>query len=213
MKSADTKVVRVKISGVFRLGEIDWINRIQPDYVEFVFYKSYCRVGLDQAEYLKRKLLPGIQAVGSFSCLSCWLIADLLGSGVIDAANIQGECTVDEMEQMRRHTDKPLIKTVYLESEESIAKAQEYPVDYLVYDCKYDQEDQIKQCLNILHTCRKQKKEFFLSERLCSVSLEQIIAKIKPYGININSPMERKAPRDPEQIGNIIQRVREMKIP
>ncbi len=210
MESADTKRIRIKISGLARLCEVDWVNRIRPDYVTFVFFDSHCRVGIDQAEYLKRKLLPGIQAVGSFSCLSCWLVAELLGSGVIDAAHIHGDCTVEEMEQLRRLTDKPLIKTIYIDSAESIRRAQEYPVDYLMYDCRDESSEGQKRYLKLLDEYGPQKREFFLSDRLCSVGVEEAIAAVKPYGININSPIEKRMRGDPEQIARLVQKVREL---
>lgn len=210
MESADTKRIRIKISGLNRLCDVEWVNQIRPDYVAFIFFDSHCRVGIDQAEYLKRKLRPGIQAVGSFSCLSCWLIAELLGSGVIDAAHIHGDCTAEEMEQLRRLTDKPLIKTVYIDSRESIQKAQEYPVDYLMYDCRDESMEGQTRYLKLLDDYGPQKREFFLSDRLCSGGLRKAINSVKPYGININSPIEKRKRRDPGQIASLVQKVREL---
>lgn len=210
VEDTDRRKIKIKVSGLARLCDVEWINKMKPDYAAFIFFDSYYRVGVDQAEYLRRKLDPGIQAVGSFSCLSCWLIAELLGSDVIDAAHIHGDCTPGEMEQLRRITDKPLIKTIYIESEESIRHAQEYPVDYLMYDCRCDQADQQRRYLNMLYQYGPQKREFFLSDRLCSASLSEAVSAMKPYGININSPIETRKRRDFEKIQQLVNQVREL---
>lgn len=210
VKDAGTRKTKIKVSGLARLCDVEWINRIKPDYAAFIFFNSYYRVGMDQAEHLRKKLAPEIQTVGSFSCLSCWLIAELLGSGMIDAAHIHGDCTPEEMEQLRRMTDKPLIKTIYIESPESIRKAQEYPVDYLMYDCRDDREEGREQYLKMLFEYGPQKREFFLSDRLCSMHLKETIQSMKPYGININSPIEKRMKRDPGQIQQLVREVREL---
>ncbi|HIS26258.1 MAG TPA: hypothetical protein IAA57_05035 [Candidatus Pullilachnospira intestinigallinarum] len=212
VKDADTRRIKIKVSGLARLCDVEWINRMKPDYAAFIFFNSSYRVGVDQAEYLRKKLAPEIQTVGSFSCLSCWLIADLLGSGMIDAAHIHGDCTPEEMEQLRRLTDKPLIKTVYIESPESIRKAQDYPVDYLMYDFREEEGKSRDQCLNILLSYGPQKREFFLSDRLCSTNLKETLLSIRPYGINFNGPIEKRRKRDPAQIQKMVREIREMEL-
>ena len=80
VKDAGTRKTKIKVSGLARLCDVEWINRIKPDYAAFIFFDSYYRVGMDQAEHLRKKLAPEIQTVGSFSCLS-FLLADRGASG------------------------------------------------------------------------------------------------------------------------------------
>ena len=68
VKDAGTRKTKIKVSGLARLCDVEWINRIKPDYAAFIFFDSYYRVGMDQAEHLRKKLAPEIQTVGSFSC-------------------------------------------------------------------------------------------------------------------------------------------------
>lgn len=210
VEKTDRKKIKVQVCGLARLCDVEWINQMNPDFAAFIFFDSYYRVGVDQAEHLRKKLGPGIQVVGSFSCLSCWLIAELLESDVIDVAHIHGDCTPEEMEQLRRLTDKPLMKTIYMESMDSIQRAQEYPVDFLMYDCRSDQKEERQKYWKMLLDYGQQKRQFFLSDRLCSENLQETISEIRPYGININSPIETRKKRDPEKIQQLVDQVRKL---
>ena len=55
---------RIKICGLGRAVEIDWVNRLLPDYVGFVFADSRRRVDLKVALPLILNLDARIAAVG-----------------------------------------------------------------------------------------------------------------------------------------------------
>ena len=57
VKDAGTRKTKIKVSGLARLCDVEWINRIKPDYAAFIFFDSYYRVGMDQAEHLRKNLL------------------------------------------------------------------------------------------------------------------------------------------------------------
>ncbi len=65
---------KIKITGVNRLADIEWVNITKPDFAGFIFSKSHNRVTLEQAEFLRRRLDPDIKVVGIFSNTSFWLI-------------------------------------------------------------------------------------------------------------------------------------------
>ena len=79
-----------------------------------------------------------------------------------------------------------------------------------MYDCRDESSEGQKRYLKLLDEYGPQKREFFLSDRLCSVGVEEAIAAVKPYGININSPIEKRMRGDPEQIARLVQKVREL---
>lgn len=199
---------RIKISGVSRLCDLIWANEVKPDYVGFIFSKSINRVTLEQAEILRRRLDPDIHTVGVFTNSSFWLIAELLESGIIDAAHLYADLSIDEILQLRRMTDKPLIKTVLLRGPEDIEIAQRYPVDFLLYECPRGQEGNMEY-IQMLQEYGPQERKFFISDRICLGRVGEMIQRIHPYGINVYSLTERFGGRDGANIREIIKKIRE----
>ena len=81
----------VKICGLSRECDIDYVNSSKPDYVGFVFSKSKRRVTPKQAEKLKLKLSSSIKAVGVFVNEPLELIADLCRQNIIDVVQLHGD--------------------------------------------------------------------------------------------------------------------------
>lgn len=203
-KSTETKI---KISGLSRLCDVEWINEVKPDYAGFILTKSRNRITLEQAEILRKRLDRSIKTVGVFTNASLWLIAELLEHGIIDLAHLQEDITYDEILQLRRMTNKPLIKTIFARSYQDIAEAQQYPVDFLMYDCPEGGED-AEQCLRIILDYGPQKREFFVSDRLCMSRYREVIRKLRPFGVNLDTMVERKGKKDQEAIYKAVHAIR-----
>ena len=76
----------VKICGLTRPEDIDAVNSLSPDMAGFVFYGPSRRcVTRDSARELGSGLDPSIVKVGVFVDEDPLVIADLVGSGIIDA--------------------------------------------------------------------------------------------------------------------------------
>lgn len=205
-KKTDTKI---KISGLSRLCDVEWINEVKPDYAGFIFTKNRNRVTLEQAEVLRKRLDRSIKTVGVFTNASPWLITELLECGIIDLARLQNDITYDEILQLRRMTNKPLIKTVFVKSYRDIDEAQKYPVDFLMYDFLGGEED-AKQCLQMILEYGPQKRQFFLEDRLCLTRYQEVIQKLRPFGVNLDAMVEKKGKKDPEEICKAVKIIREI---
>lgn len=199
---------KIKISGLSRLCDVAWMNEIKPDFVGFIFTKSRNRVTLEQAQILRKRLDDSIKIVGVFANSGFWLIAELLEYGIIDMAHIEDDISIDEILQLRRMTNKPLIKTVYVRSPEDIAGAQEYPVDFLMYDCQ--EEESARECLRMILDYGPQKRKFFLSDRLCLKEYTQVVRRIQPMGINLDTMVEKNGKKDLEEIHKAVKAIREI---
>jgi phosphoribosylanthranilate isomerase len=84
------KGCKIKICGLFREADIEYVNEAKPDYIGFVFAESRRRVTPDLAERLRRRLEKGIVPVGVFTEAPCEEIAALYRNGVIDMAQLHG---------------------------------------------------------------------------------------------------------------------------
>ena len=59
-------MIKVKICGLTRPIDIEYVNELKPDYVGFVFAKSKRKVSLDEAKELAKLLNKDIKIVGIF---------------------------------------------------------------------------------------------------------------------------------------------------
>lgn len=207
MEREDTVRTKIKISGLSRLCDVEWMNEVKPDYAGFTLTKSRNRVTLEQAVILRKRLDHSIKTVGVFTNASLWLIVELLEYGIIDLAHLQEDITYDEILQLRRMTNKPLLKTIIVRSPQDIEEAQKYPVDFLMYDCP-DGEGDAKKCIRMIFEYGPQRREFFLSDRLCLRQYQEIIRKVRPFGINLDTMVEKKGKKDKEEIYKAVQAIR-----
>lgn len=82
---------RIKICGLSRPCDIDYVNVLKPDYIGFVFAKSRRQVSAGQAKLLKQRLDPEICAVGVFVNEAPERIVALVNDGIIDMVQLHGQ--------------------------------------------------------------------------------------------------------------------------
>lgn len=83
--------MRIKICGLFREQDIDYVNEGHPDYVGFVFAQSKRQVSAPLAQYLRFRLADGIVPVGVFVNAPIDDVVALFRNGTISAAQLHGE--------------------------------------------------------------------------------------------------------------------------
>ena len=57
---------KIKICGIRRFEDIEYVNEGRPEYIGFVFARSKRQIDAETAKRLKKRLNPDIQAVGVF---------------------------------------------------------------------------------------------------------------------------------------------------
>jgi phosphoribosylanthranilate isomerase len=82
--------MKIKICGLFRDQDIDYVNEARPDYAGFVFAKSSRRVAAPLAQYLRFRLADGITPVGVFVNAPIDDVAALFHNGTISVAQLHG---------------------------------------------------------------------------------------------------------------------------
>jgi len=84
-------MTKVKICGLTRIEDIDYVNEALPDYIGFVFAKSKRQINYEQAKLLKGKLYSSIQAVGVFVNEPIDNIILLCSNNIIDIVQLHGD--------------------------------------------------------------------------------------------------------------------------
>ncbi|MDR2435391.1 MAG: phosphoribosylanthranilate isomerase [Treponema sp.] len=82
--------MKIKICGLFRGEDIDYVNEARPDYAGFLFAQSRRNVSPGQAARMRRRLSDAIVPVGVFVNAPIEVIASLYRDGVITAAQLHG---------------------------------------------------------------------------------------------------------------------------
>ena len=107
--------MKIKICGLSREQDIDYVNEARPDYCGFVFAESKRQVSAAQAARLRQRLAEGIAAVGVFVNAPIEDIAALYRKGVINIAQLHGDENEEYIARLKEasgNTPIPVIKVI-----------------------------------------------------------------------------------------------------
>lgn len=211
-------MTKIKICGLSRIEDIEYVNELLPDYAGFVFAKSKRQVALEKAEILIKKLNRDIKTVGVFvneDILTVKNIADKLKLKVIQ---FHGS---EDAEYLSNFNGFTVWKAVSIKAEENnlpsiteyqkeIDKTDKYDAEAVLLDSSvkgakggtgvnFDWD--IIPKLNI-------NKKLILAGGLSVVNVKEAVLKVQPYAVDISSGVETDGVKDFNKIKNFIERVR-----
>ncbi|HBW38589.1 phosphoribosylanthranilate isomerase [Desulfosporosinus sp. BICA1-9] len=198
--------MKIKICGLFRDCDIDYVNEAMPDFIGFVFAKSRRQVSIEWAEAMRPRLRSEITPVGVFVNESLAKVAKLLKDNIIAMAQLHGEENENYIQALKALTNKPIIKAVRVLSCEDIVAAQHTLADYLLLDNGAGGTGESFDWSLVRQV--KQQKPFFLAGGLKADNIEQAIAATKPYTVDLSSGVETDGMKDRDKILEIVRRMR-----
>jgi phosphoribosylanthranilate isomerase len=198
--------LKIKICGLFREQDIDYVNEALPDYAGFVFAESKRRVSHEFAAQLRRRLSDDIIPVGVFVDASIADIAALYRENVIAVAQLHGTEDDEYITRLKAASatggGKPVevIKTVKSAELEKnaplVARADYYLIDSGAGSGKpFNWELLNSAGMNALTA----KKPWFLAGGVSLDNIEQAMA-LNPYALDISSGAETDGIKDREKI-------------
>lgn len=196
MQNLGEGMTKIKLCGLSRPCDIEWANRLRPEYVGFVFAaKSKRYVSPEKAADLRSLLAPGICAVGVFVDEEPEKVACLLETGVIDMAQLHGREGEAYIKRLRRYTDKKIIQAFRIETTEDMKKAEKSRADYVLLDSGagtgtlFDWE-----------LIRGLTRPYFLAGGLTPENVEEAVKKQTPYAVDISSGIETEGYKDRQKM-------------
>lgn len=205
-------MLKIKICGLSRRGDIECVNRLLPDYVGFVFAKSRRQVTPEQALKLKQLLAPQIQAVGVFVNETPRVIASLVEQGIIDCVQLHGDETADYCRQLRSLVNVPIIKAVRVRDAGSLQNLDAFACDYLLLDtyteAQYGGSGQ-RFDLELLKQAAL-PKPYFIAGGLDAGNVQETARQAVPYGVDVSGGVETAGFKDAKKITAFINAVRNM---
>ena len=100
-------MTKIKICGLFRECDIDYVNEACPDYIGFIlnFPKSHRNVTPETAKNLKSRLSPDIRAVGVFVNQEIEYVIDAARTIGLDVIQLHGTEDNEYIKKLRERID------------------------------------------------------------------------------------------------------------
>ena len=183
----------IKFCGIKRLIDIEYVNKLNPDFIGFVFAKSKRQITIDVANVLKSRLNHNIKTVGVFRNDSIELIKEVIDNGIIDMIQLHGDESDSYIKEIKKFTNIPIIKA-YRDSN---------LCEYSLFDNNMPGEGKTFDWLTI-----NTKKPFFLAG---GINIDNILSamKLNPYCIDVSSGIETDGNKDFKKMEELIKKVRD----
>lgn len=197
-------MTKVKICGLSRECDIEYANKLKPDYIGYVFWqKSRRYVTREQAEALTQRLDEAITPVGVFVDEELKRVLQLADAGIIKIIQLHGHEDEAYLKELKSMTDAPIIKAFRIRSAADIEKANTFPSDYILLDNGYGTGQTFDWSF-----VSGIDRPFFLAGGVNADNVRDAIDKLSPYAVDISSGVETDGHKDFDKMQHFINKVR-----
>lgn len=209
-------MTKVKICGLKRIEDIDYVNELLPDYIGFVFAGSKRKVNIGLAKELSNKLKPAIKKVGVFVNEDVQKVKEISREVKLDILQFHGE---ENENYFRQFENIEIWKSEAIEigskhiAENFIEKINNYSVAAVVLDSSIKgQTGGTGKAFdwNIINKLELDKK-LILAGGLNIENVEMAVKLVKPYAVDVSSGVETEGVKDFNKIKKFIEKVRNIK--
>lgn len=205
--------MKIKICGIRRPEDVQFLNESLPDFTGFIFADTRRKVSREEAASLYRMLDRRIKVFGVFVNAPVEFIMGLASEGVIDAIQLHGDETEEEISLLKRETGLPIVKAVRAKDRDAILQADRLSCDYLLLDTyRADRYGGTGETFSWELIPEKLRHSYFLAGGLCEENLECALEHVKGrgkcIGVDISGGAETDGYKDREKIKRIVEAVR-----
>lgn len=215
----------IKICGITSVEEVEYINKLKPEYIGLVFTKSKRRICKERGRVLSKVLCEEVKIVGVFKDNSLNEIKEIIQCVKLDVIQLHGNESDDFIESVKliieekygenqREEVKERIevwKGTSIKSKEDFKILNSLKVDRFILDGLKPGSGEVFdwELIKDINT------EFFLAGGISLNNINEIIKYIKPYGIDVSSGVETidtlgNRKKDYYKIKELIERVRKI---
>lgn len=198
-------MTKIKICGLSRPCDIDYVNYARPDYCGFIvnFPKSRRNVSPERVAELVSNLAKEIVPVGVFVNEEIKNVAHMLDEGVIAIAQLHGSEDNEYIAALRKLTDKPLIQAFRIGCKDDVERAAASSADYVLLDSGGGSGKVFNWQL-----IKDFPRPYFLAGGLNIENLNGAIEKFHPFAVDISSGVESDGFKDFDKIKAAVAAVR-----
>ena len=202
--------MKIKICGVSREEDIEYVNEARPDYTGFVFAESRRKVTPAEAAKLRRRLAEGIAAVGVFVDASIDDIIGLCRDRIISLVQLHGTEDDAYIERLKEIDSSvqiiKVIKSIELErlalteANKTIApRADYYLIDSGAGSGKIFDWGLLQAGAPCASWLQASGKQWFLAGGITTENIEQAMA-LNPFAIDVSGGAETNGIKDRNKI-------------
>ena len=192
---------KIKICGLKRREDIEYVNKYQPDYIGFVFAGKKRKLTYDQVVDLKKYLTSSIQVVGVFVNEDISFVEKLVKEHVIDLVQLHGQEDQKYIQALKEKVDVSIIKAIQIKNEDSFN--EHYDVDYYLYDHGTGGTGESFDWSML----QEVDKPVFLAGGINLLNIDDALKK-NVYALDVSSGVETDGFKDEKKIKKIVRRVR-----
>lgn len=197
-------MTKIKLCGLTREIDIENVNKLNPDYIGFVFAgKSKRYVSPKEAESLRKHLNKSIVPVGVFVDEKIEVIADLVKRQVIDVVQLHGKESEEYISALRNSVKCKIIKAFSIKSKEDIEIANSSSADYVLLDSGGGSGETFDWSL-----IKKINRPYFLAGGLTPENVNEAIFNLHPFGVDASSSLEIEGFKDKQKMTDFVNAVR-----
>lgn len=203
-------MAKIKICGLSRLCDIDYVNHAQPDFCGFVIDVPGSRrnVSPETVRALRNNLRPEIQPVGVFVDAPIPLIAGLVRDKTLSIVQLHGHEDEGYMAKLRREIAVPIIKAFSVSGPADVKQAEQSSAEFILLDNGGGGTGQTFDwsCLTEL------SRPYILSGGLTPENLEHAIRTCRPWAVDLSSGAETDGVKDRDKILAAVRAARRAEI-
>ena len=202
----------IKICGLFRECDIEYVNEACPDYAGFIigFPKSHRNVTPQETLKLRSRLLPQIRAVGVFVDQDPDTVAQIVKYADLDVIQLHGREDDAQIEYLRKKTGLPVWKAFKVRSAETLAAASKCTADEVILDSGYGTGNAFDWSIAAKERESILAGGFILAGGLTPENIPKALQLLRPKAVDISSGVETDKVKDRKKILAAVRAVREM---
>ena len=197
-------MTKIKFCGLRRVEDIFMANELLPEYIGFVFaQKSRRYISPEKATELKNILDKKISAVGVFVDEKIETVASFAEKNIIDMIQLHGTEDEKYISELKKFTDKKIIKAFKIKTADDLKLAENFAADYILLDSGagtgkiFDWE-----------ILKNFKQKYFLAGGLTVENISDAIKILKPFAVDVSSGIETEGVKDAEKMRVFVEKVR-----
>ncbi len=197
-------MTKIKMCGLRTECDIDYANRIKPEFIGFVFVKESKRfVSPKTAALLRQRLSPNIISVGVFKDDAPDYAADLIQYGIIDIIQLHGSENNGYIADLRGLTTAPIIQAFRIEGPEDIEAANNSDADFVLLDSGGGTGKTFDHSL-----IDGINRPYFLAGGLTPAIAGEVVHDFHPYAVDASSSLETEGIKDYSKMRAFAEAVR-----
>ena len=215
--------VKVKFCGISQEDTIPVLGETRPDYVGFVFAPSKRQVTIEQAHSIARKLQDSLQTTSGDTCISrvgvfvnetIPNVIEIAKTVPLSVVQLHGDEDIAYIESLRNHLQEEQLesiqiwKAIQVQGKEDIMQWEQAPIDGLVVDA-YSKEERGGtgkaidwSLLDDVHV------PYYLAGGIGLHNVARAIRRLRPYGLDMSSSLERNGQKDANTIRTMSQLIK-----